>query len=389
MHKVTGLVKLFSLTVIATIAISFFSSPALSQSDYFPPSGKWQRRAADEVGMNTEKLLQAIELAKGNTVVDPKDMEKFINDGWGEEPHFSIIGPVKDREQGSGLVIKNGYIVGEWGDLHREDMTFSVAKSYLSIVAGLAFDEGLIADVNHRVSDYFPHESFSQPHNEDITWGHFLSQSSDWSGTLWGKPDWADRPASNDPAVAINRQMHRPGTFFKYNDTRVNMLAYSLLNVFEQPLDEILKTRIMDPIGASADWEWHGYENSWVEINGQRMQSPSGGAHWGGGLFISTMDHARFGYLLLRNGDWDGQQLISKDWIKKSRKSSSNNNHYGYLWWLNYHNQIVRNAPTNAFYASGGGGNYIWVDQVNDLLIVMRWVPNMRPVVSAITDAID
>ena len=60
----------------------------------------------------------------------------------------------------------------------------------------------------------------------------------------------------------------------------------------------------MEPIGASSTWRWYGYENSWVEIDGQKVQSVSGGGHWGGGMFINAYDMARFGYLFLRNGKW-------------------------------------------------------------------------------------
>jgi CubicO group peptidase (beta-lactamase class C family) len=181
--------------------------------------------------------------------------------------------------------------------------------------------------------------------------------------------------------------MHEPGTFYKYNDTRVNMLAYTLLNIWRKPLDDILKERIMDPIGASDEWEWHGYRNSWVEIDGKRMQSPSGGGHWGGGFFISTLDHARYGYLFMNNGKWKEQQLISENWITLATAPSPTNLRYGYLWWLNT-NQAISNAPTSAFFASGAGGNYIWIDQENELLIVMRWVPKMKEVIAAFTGSL-
>ena len=359
-----------------------------AQNDiYFPPNGKWERRPPESLGIDAEKLAAAVELAKKNTVVKPHDMNQFIENSFGREPLFSILGPTKKREQGSGLVIRKGYIVAEWGDIDREDMTFSVTKSYLSTMAGLAYDDGLIPDVRKKVKNTFPHESFNQLHNESITWEHFLHQNSDWSGVLWGKPDWADRPANFDPAIAINRDMHEPGTFYKYNDTRVNMLAYTLLNIWRKPLDDILKERIMDPIGASDEWEWHGYRNSWVEIDGKRMQSPSGGGHWGGGFFISTLDHARYGYLFMNNGKWKEQQLISENWITLATAPSPTNLRYGYLWWLNT-NQAISNAPTSAFFASGAGGNYIWIDQENELLIVMRWVPKMKEVIAAFTGSL-
>ncbi|MEQ8953045.1 MAG: serine hydrolase, partial [Gammaproteobacteria bacterium] len=295
----------------------------------------------------------------------------------------------KERIMGSGVVIKDGYLVARWGDVEREDMTFSVTKSYLSTMVGLAWDDGLIDDINDPIGQYMDHESFDDPHNAPISWVHLLQQNSDWSGTLWGKPDWADRPHDFDPAVAIEREMHEPGTFYKYNDVRVNLTALAATHVWKRPLPQVLKERIMDPIGASEDWEWHGYENSYVTIDGQYMQVPSGGAHWGGGFFISTMDHARLGYLFLRNGNWNGKQLISKEWIDMARVPSQPFDRYGYMWWLNTNQAVASNAPASAFYASGSGGNYIWVDQENDLVVVMRWVPRMGEVIEAFTAAIN
>ncbi|MCV4860463.1 hypothetical protein OFB63_30920, partial [Escherichia coli] len=67
----------------------------------------------------------------------------------------------------------------------------------------------------------------------------------------------------------------------------------------------------MDPIGASNTWRWTGYRNAWIVLNGQPVQSVSGGGHWGGGMFINAYDMARFGLLTLHKGNWNGKQLLS------------------------------------------------------------------------------
>jgi CubicO group peptidase (beta-lactamase class C family) len=254
-------------------------------------------------------------------------------------------------------------------------MTFSVTKSYLSTIAGLALDAGLIKDVHDKVGNYVRDGKFDSEHNSKITWHHLLNQSSDWSGTLWDKPDWADRPPRDGtPQEWERRELKEPGTSYKYNDVRVNLLAYSLLQVWRRPLPVILKERIMDPIGASSTWRWYGYENSWVVIDGMKMQSVSGGGHRGGGLFISTRDHARFGYLFLRNGKWKDKQLISKEWIDMLRTPSEAKPGYGYMWWLNTGPRRLRGYPESIFFATGMGGNYVIVDQEHDLVIVARWL---------------
>ena len=97
---------------------------------------------------------------------------------------------------------------------------------------------------------------------------------------------------------------------------RVNLLAFCLLQRFGRALPEVLRERVMDPIGASKSWEWHGYRTSWTEVGGQRVQSVSGGAHWGGGMFIGARDHARLGLLVARGGRWGDRQILPEAWIE-------------------------------------------------------------------------
>ena len=112
------------------------------------------------------------------------------------------------------------------------------------------------------------------------------------------------------------REIQDPGTFYEYNDVRINRLSLSLLRLFGKGLPEVLKQNIMDPIGASHEWRWQGYgDNSTVEINGKPVESVSGGTRWGGGLWINSEDLARFGLLILNHGNWEGKQLVSAKWI--------------------------------------------------------------------------
>lgn len=360
------------------------------QGRYFPPPGSWQRSSPQAVGMDTEKLAAAIAFAQSKAVVEPKELATAITNSFSpREPDFKILGPTKPRQGSAGLVIRKGYIVAEWGDLERVDMTFSVVKSYLSTIMALALRDGLIDDIHAPVSRWMRDGEFASEHNRAITWHHLMNQTSDWQGSLWGVPDWADRPEGEDRSMWPNRELHEPGSHFKYNDVRINLAAYSLLQVWRQPLPVVLKREIMDPIGASTTWRWHGYENSWVTLDGQRMQSVSGGGHFGGGLFINTLDHARMGLLFLRNGNWQGRQIIPESWITAMRKPTPAKPDYGYMWWLNTNQERIPAAPDSAFWASGFGGNYIYIDQQNDLLIVLRWIPSVAEVVEAVMTALE
>lgn len=129
----------------------------------------------------------------------------------------------------------------------------------------------------------------------------------------------------------------------------------------------------MDPIGASDTWKWHGYENSWVDLGDRKVQSVPGGAHWGGGIFISALDHARLGLLISRKGEWDGRQLLSKTYIADMLTPSPTNPDYGFLWWLNRGRARFPNATEGSHFALGAGSNIIWIEPENDLVVVARW----------------
>jgi CubicO group peptidase (beta-lactamase class C family) len=251
-------------------------------------------------------------------------------------------------------------------------------------VVGVAFDRSLIRSVDEPVAPVFAApvvdreghllDLFSSPHARTITWDHLLRQTSDWSGTLWGKPDWADRPAP-DLEKERARERHAPGSVYEYNDARVNLLALAALNVWRRPLPQVLAEYVMEPIGASRTWRWYGYEDSWVVLDGAIVQSVSGGGHWGGGMFINARDQARFGLLTLRRGRWSERQVLSEEWIRKALTPTPAQPTYGFMnYYLNTDRKYLADAPPTAFVHVGAGTNAIYVDPVNDLVVVVRWI---------------
>jgi CubicO group peptidase (beta-lactamase class C family) len=362
--------------LLTAVALAGAPAPEQSSAPYFPDRFEWQTRRPDQAGMDPAKLDAAIKLAIASENPATKDLAVDLATTFGREPFDTPIGPVQPRAALNGLILRHGYIVAEWGETTKVDMTFSVTKSFLSTVVGLAWQKGLIKDVNDRVREYVPGTGlFDAPHNQPITWEHLLRQTSDWQGTLWGKPDWADRPEGQTPADWPNRKLYDPGTHYKYNDVRVNVLALAALHVMRKPLPQVLREEIMDPIGASATWRWYGYDNAWVDIDGQKMQSMTGGGHWGGGMFISARDMARFGYLFLRNGKWKDKQLVSPKWIEMARTPGPANATYGYMnWFLNTDRKPFSNAPATAVTFQGNGSNIIYIDWENDIVVVVRWI---------------
>jgi CubicO group peptidase (beta-lactamase class C family) len=387
--------KLITLLICSALA----SEIKAQKQDYFPPKGSWETKAPEALKVDTQKLDEAETAAKDNETKDSRDLKTAQLEDFWKEPYLESEGPFGKRGDPTGLVIYKGYIIKAWGDPTRVEMTNSVTKSFLSTTVGLAIDKGLIKSVLDTIAPYMaPIELYrpdgqpgaetqvgQQPatplltpfdtgHNRLLTWDVMLRQTSDWQGTLWGKPDWADRPEGTADQ-AMNRPRNAPGTVWKYNDVRVNALALAATNVWRKPLPEVLKTYIMDPIGASDTWRWMGYRNAWIVIDGHPVQSVSGGGHWGGGMFINAYDMARFGLLTLHKGNWNGQQLISDTWVKRALTPTPANPGYGYMnWFLNTNQKLFPSAPKTAFAHIGNGRNIIYVDPEHDLVIVARWI---------------
>lgn len=344
-----------------------------STSTYYPgPDEIWERRKPEEVGIASELLQEAIAFATDRRREGyPPDLGTHLAAIHGSKRYDDgiILGPTKPHGAMTGIVLRHGYLVAEWGEPDRVDMTFSITKSFLSTVAGLAWDRGLIHDVHDRVKDYVDDGGFDSPHNAQITWEHFLRQTNEWDGTLWDKPYSAGNPDDQWRPPAP------PGTYYEYNDVRVNRFSLSLLRLWRRPLPEVLKELVMDPIDASQTWQWHGYRNSWVSIDGRPMQSVSGGGHWGGGMWISARDLARFGYLTLRRGRWRDRQVLSESWFNMATTPTPVQPTYGFMnYFLNTDRQLFPSAPASHYYHAGAGANRVWVAPDLDMVVVVRWL---------------
>jgi len=201
--------------------------PLAGRTQTFPGTD-WTRRTPAQAGINPQLLKDAIDFAVASEIKNPRDLKLNHYRTFGREPFGDAIGPIKDRGDVTGVIIHKGVLVAEWGEPQRVDMTHSVTKSLLSSVIGLAYDGGMIRNVDDIIRDYMapiqlynPTPSgnradrfgapdlidlFGTPHNRTITWNHLLRQTSDWEGTLWGKPDWADRPTASAQPVTVGER---------------------------------------------------------------------------------------------------------------------------------------------------------------------------------------
>lgn len=327
-------------------------------------------------------LQRAIDFAIANETTWSRDTAGV----WGVHaddppPWNRLLGPVAPRGPVSGAVLHNGKLLATWGEPARPDLTFSVAKTYLALLAGVAFDRGMLPDVDEPVRLRVPGIGFESEHNRAITWAHLLQQTSEWEGECFGVPDQVDRyrtvqfqsnPVNGNKGDA--RALQPPGAYWEYNDVRINQLSLALLHLFGRPLPEVFGEAIMRPIGASEDWRWVAYDHAWIDLNGIRVQSVPGGSHWGGGVSINSLDQARIGQMLLEDGRCKGHQVVSTEWISRMRTPCALAPFYGYLIWLNSRRSVFPSAPASSFFAIGAGSSITWIDPERHMVVVIRWI---------------
>ena len=331
--------------------------------------------------MSTSALQQAIDFA----VAHESTWDREVTGVWGVHvndppPWNRLLGPIHSRGPVSGTIVAAGRTLASWGEPKRADLTFSVAKTYLGLLAGVAHDRGLLPDVDEPIGARVRGIGFDEGRNARVTWAHMLQQTSDWSGECWGYSDQADHyravtfakaPAGRkgDP-----RPLQEPGTYWEYNDVRINQLSLALLHLFQRPLPEVFREAVMRPIGASEDWSWAGYDNAWVTIAGRRVQSVPGGTHWGGGLSIGSEDQARVGQLMLDDGAANGKQVISAAWLQRMRTPCALAPYYGYLIWLNHERKVFPSVGASSYFAIGAGSSFTWIEPERRLVVVVRWL---------------
>ena len=302
-------------------------------------------------------------------------------------PYNRLRGPVHARGPVSGVVWQRGLEIAAWGEPDRAELTFSVAKSYLAMLAGVAHGQGLLPDADEPVVERVPDIGFETPHNRAITWAMLLQQTSEWEGSCFGLPDTVDRnrKVDHDPKPPSGRKgdarpLRTPGSYWEYNDVRINQLSLALLHLFGAPLPEVWLEQVMRPIGASDGWAWRGYDDAWVELPAtggrpaRRVQSVPGGTHWGGGVSIGTRDQARLGQLLLDGGRHGGTQVIPEAWVRRMFEPCAIAPFYGGLLWLNRDGRNFPGASTGSAFMVGAGGHKTWIEPAHDAVVVVRWL---------------
>src|SRR5262245_29229404 len=154
----TGRRALMMLTFAAALPlapsrIDAQAKKAAAATPYVPPAGSWERRSPSAVGMDSAKLAAAVAFAIEKESKNPRDLLVNHNRTFGREPFGEPIGPIAPRGATSGVIVRHGYVVAEWGDPTAVEMTHSVTKSMLSSVVGVAVDRGIIHSVFDTVAN--------------------------------------------------------------------------------------------------------------------------------------------------------------------------------------------------------------------------------------------
>ena len=221
---------------VAAIYAVTAAVPAAQQGTYFPPAGNWAKKAPAELGLDPVLLQQAVDYAKSresNREMDFSDQERIFGTLLGSVPNI--------RAKTNGVVIYKGYVVAEFGDSTWVDPTYSVAKSMLASVMGIAVRDGLVTNLDEPVGAKVKDGGYDSPRNAQVTWKHHLQQVSEWEGNMFGKQDnFIGKEAFGQGEMKPREQM-RPGTHYEYNDVRINRFGLSLLRVFNKPVPDVFR----------------------------------------------------------------------------------------------------------------------------------------------------
>lgn len=266
-------------------------------------------------------------------------------------------------------VIRNGYLVAEaYNASTQEDVVQdnkSVTKSITSALVGIALSERKLISVDQKLADFFP-EMANDPLKSKMTIQHVLSMTSGmaWDNTnenssteMMYAPDWVqyilDRPGYVEP-----------GSLFHYSNGDAHLVSALLHKVTGESMLEYAKSRLFGPLGIT-DVSWN--------------DDPQGRTIGAWALALTLRDMAKIGYLYLKEGEWDGQTIIPKTWIRDSLQkrvtlnySNGTQGGYGLYWWSKtLAKGIIRGSkkPYNLYYASGSGGRRIFVIPELELVV--------------------
>ncbi len=272
------------------------------------------------------------------------------------------------------MILRHGQVVAEgwWAPYAAEvpHQLYSLSKSFTSTAIGLAAAEGRLK-ITDPVLQYFPEyaptdasDNLKAMRIRDLL---IMSTGHEQEPSFWGKDDpWAK-------SFLAAPVPHKPGTHFLYNSSATYMLAAILQRVTGEGLVDYLQPRLFAPLGIDRpEWE----------------TNPEGIATGGWGLNLRTEDIAKFGQLLLQQGEWNGQQRVPRAWIAEATaRQTSNGSDPTSDWQQGYGYQFWRCRPAQAYRGDGAFGQFcIVLPEQNAVVAITAGTPDMQAVMNAVWD---
>ncbi|WP_420319206.1 serine hydrolase domain-containing protein [Ekhidna sp.] len=324
--------KSYSICIVLFLISCSFSGNTQTNPDLSKvfPEKEWQKITPEEVGYSSKKLDRA-------------------------KTKFEEIGGV------AALIVVKGYVIADWGMTEKNFDCRSFRKSFLSSLYGIYQEEGAI-DINKTLGELQINDGGKLNANELQTQVKYLMSSS--SGIYLPA---AFEEASN--RAKPERGLHQPGEHFQYNNWDFNALS----NIFNDQTGKDLflefQNRIASPIGM---------EHFDASYNTGYFYQPALSEYPAYIFQISTKDMARFGLLYLNEGNWNGNQIVPKEWVIESTKAQIETGdkyyyNYGYLWWVTKSESNTGRAP---FLARGAQSQYMYIDPANELIVIFRDNPD-------------
>jgi CubicO group peptidase (beta-lactamase class C family) len=305
----------------------------------------WEISTAEQEGLNTTLI------------------ESIYKNCYSEDNYPTLI---------SLLIVRNNKLVAEAyfrGKADREiyHETMSATKSITSILFGIALDRDLISSVNTSINDFFPEYIGDNPLKKNITLKHLLTMQAGLEFNDNNSIELANH-ATNSVEYVLSREMtSNPGTKYVYNDGCPQVISGVIQKVSGITEEEFANQYLFGPLNIE---NYH-----WEKLKDNRTTAFAG-------LSLTARDMAKIGVLMLENGIWNGQQIVSSDWISTStRKQVNTSDKYGYYWWLD--------LPDDLYYAAGSGGQHIYIDPENELVLVTIADPGGQELANGISSLID
>lgn len=344
----------------------------MARRGYWPTTG-WQTAEPEAMGMHAEKLAELEPLLRSRL--------------------RGIKGVV---------VVRKGYVVFEWyragfgsGDAHN---VASVTKSVISALVGIALEAGHLRSVDQKVLEFFPEYATGpgDTRKRNLTIRHLLTMTAPvaWRTGAWGYEPLDRLRRQRDWVRYILDLLGRNGEpgRFQYSAVCPHLLSAVITRTTGMSAREFANERLLRPLGIEAipDREMTSFSRD--DVFGQNVsgwiKDPAGVTTGGWGLTMTPRDMARFGFLYLNRGRWDGRQIVSAGWIAES--TAPNANDYGYYWWLR------GSGRTFSYSAAGSGGNLICCVPEQDLVVAIAakvvlksrdpWLPVEQCILPAIRD---